>query len=227
MIVSSKSGTNTVHGSMYDFFRNRLLNDRNVFQTTKSTAKYVQKRSGIHTGRPGGDSQSLRRPQQRRSSSPISILTLRRTGISTRSSCRPRRRSRVIFSQTFSGGKLVTIYDPGTSRQDASGNTILRDPFPGNRIPVGRLTGLVLPSPKFFPDPNGVFQGGFELTSVQPSQTRQTWQWLERVDHNFGSNDRMFARIGGYNPNTDAQARIPSKANKRYFGRIPRHAKSW
>ncbi len=48
---------------------------------------------------------------------------------------------------------------------------------------------------------------------MQPPQVRQTWQWITRIDHSFGDNDKFFGRIGGYNPNAEAQTRIPNKAN--------------
>ena len=65
---------------------------------------------------------------------------------------------------------------------------------------------------KFYPDANGSYAGGLNFL-VQPPQIRQTWQWLTRIDHNFSSNDKIFGRIGGYNPNGDAQQRILNKAN--------------
>ncbi|MCX6622646.1 MAG: TonB-dependent receptor, partial [Acidobacteria bacterium] len=65
---------------------------------------------------------------------------------------------------------------------------------------------------KFYPAANGAFPGSLNY-SVNPPQIRQTWQWLARLDHNFSSNDRFFGRIGGYNPNGEAQPRILNKAN--------------
>ena len=65
---------------------------------------------------------------------------------------------------------------------------------------------------KLYPDANGSYAGGLNFL-VQPPQVRQTWQWLTRIDQNFSSNDKVFGRIGGYNPNADAQQRILNKAN--------------
>ena len=40
-----------------------------------------------------------------------------------------------------SSGKQITIYDPATLRTDASGK-LVRDPFPGNKIPQNRFDPL-------------------------------------------------------------------------------------
>ncbi len=43
------------------------------------------------------------------------------------------------FSQTFtSTGQLILIYDPRTTRPNATGTGYIRDPFPNNVIPQDR-----------------------------------------------------------------------------------------
>jgi hypothetical protein len=116
------------------------------------------------------------------------------------------------FSQTFSGGKLMTIYDPLTTQLGPDGKTYTRTPFAGNRIPTARIDSSAAQIVKFYPAANGSYAGGLNFL-VQPPQVRQTWQWLTRIDHNFSSNDKIFGRIGGYNPNAEAQERIANKAN--------------
>jgi len=59
---------------------------------------------------------------------------------------------------------------------------------------------------------DGSFANGLNY-SVSPPQLRQTWQSITRVDHNFSESDRVFVRFGRYNPNADAQNRIPNRAN--------------
>src|SRR6185503_6658747 len=45
------------------------------------------------------------------------------------------------FSQTRnSAGQLITIYDPLTTRTE--NGVIVRDPFPGNKIPLNRLNAV-------------------------------------------------------------------------------------
>src|SRR5581483_3689640 len=52
MMLTTRSGGNQYHGSAYDYFRNRLLNNRNFFQPAKSTQKYVQNDPGGTFGGP-------------------------------------------------------------------------------------------------------------------------------------------------------------------------------
>lgn len=42
-----------------------------------------------------------------------------------------------IFTESI-GGRVPVLYDPATTRPDGSG-AFTRTPFPGNRIPVGRV----------------------------------------------------------------------------------------
>jgi hypothetical protein len=211
MMLTSKSGGNQYHGSAYDFFRNRLLNNRTVFQPTKSTQKYVQNDPGGTFGGP------LRVPHLYNGKDKTFFfgdfnVTLASNG-NIYNQLTPTALERAgDFSQTFSGGKLTTIYDPSTTTLGADGKTYVRQPFAGNKIPGNLIDSSGAQIVKFYPDPNGSYAGGLNFL-VQPPQIRQTWQWLTRIDHNFSSNDKIFGRIGGYNPNGEAQRRILNKAN--------------
>ena len=209
MLLTSKSGTNTLHGSLYDYFRNRLLNTRNVFSPTVSTQKYVQNDPGATVAGP------LRLPGYNGKNKTFFFgdfnVTLASTGNLYNVLTPTTAEKSGDFSRTLANGALVRIYDPSTLRPNPAGAGFVRDPFAGNQIPTARIDRVGREIVKFFPEPNGDF-GAFNY-SVHPPQIRQTWQWLGRVDHNFSSLDKMFARIGGYNPNAEAQPRIPNKAN--------------
>jgi hypothetical protein len=211
MMLTSRSGTNQYHGSAYDYFRNRLLNNRNFFQPAKSTQKYVQNDPGGTFGGP------VRIPKVYNGKDKTFFfadfnVTLASNGNLYNQLTPTALEKSGDFSQTFSGGKLMTIYDPATTQLSADGKTYTRSPFAGNRIPTNRIDSSAAQIIKFYPDPNGSFAGGLNFL-VQPPQIRETWQWLTRVDHNFSSNDKLFGRIGGYNPNGDAQPRLLNKAN--------------
>jgi hypothetical protein len=95
-------------------------------------------------------------------------------------------------------GRLITIYDPNTGR-DVNG-VWTRDPFPNNRIPAERINPTARAIMKYWPDPNNVDP------SVAPWQRNLAWaehfnkdlfwNWVGKVDHNFGANDRAFFRWG-------------------------------
>jgi len=209
MLLTSKAGTNVYHGSLYDFFRNRVLSARNTFSPARSTQKYVQNDPG------GTFAGPVRLPRYNGKDKTFFFadfnVTLSSTGNLYNQLVPTAAEKSGDFSQTRTGSAVVPIYDPATLRPASVAAGFTRDQFPGNRIPANRIDSVAREIVKFYPEPNGAF-GAFNY-SVNPPQIRQVWQWLGRIDHNFSSNDKMFFRIGGYNPNANAQPRIPNKAN--------------
>src|SRR5262249_24006007 len=149
----SRSGGNVLHGSAYDLFRNRLLNGRDFFLPAQSTVKYVQNDPGATIGGPvviphlyDGRNKTfffvdfnVTLAAQGNGFQGIVPTDLQRSG---------------DFSQTFAGGQLLPIYDPKTNPLAADGKTIVRDPFPGNRIPAASIDPVGAAMVKFFPAPN-------------------------------------------------------------------------
>ncbi|MCC7044188.1 MAG: TonB-dependent receptor, partial [Acidobacteria bacterium] len=59
------------------------------------------------------------------------------------------------FSQTRgANGQPVVIYDPDTTRPNATGTGYVRSPFPGNRIPASRMDPVALNVAQYWPEPN-------------------------------------------------------------------------
>jgi hypothetical protein len=209
MVLTSKSGTNNLHGFVYDYFRNRLLNARPVFGSP-SPLKYVQNDPGIAVGGP------VRIPKVYDGRNKTFFffdfnVTLASNGNLYQQLVPTAQQKAGDFSQTFAGGRQVPIYDPATTTRNADG-TFSRTQFPGNVIPAARLDPVAREILKFYPEPNGSFANGLNF-SVQPPQLRQTWQSLVRIDQNFSEADKAFFRFGRYNPNGDQQNRIPNAAN--------------
>src|SRR5215831_6336605 len=102
------------------------------------------------------------------------------------------------FSDTRdNSGRLITIYDPLTGRADNTGKWI-RQPFAGNLIPSERINPVAAKIMALYPLPNTVSAGSpawqnnfywaenvadFNFTNV-----------MTRVDHNFSSRERVYAR---------------------------------
>ena len=68
----------------------------------------------------------------------------------------------------------------------------VRDAFPGNRIPSGRLLADAVRLMQLYPEPN--VAGLNNNYVVNRNNTDDTHAFDVRVDHNFSSNDRFFAR---------------------------------
>lgn len=97
------------------------------------------------------------------------------------------------------GGRGNPIYDPATTRQDATGRWI-RDPFPGNVIPTNRIDPAVrnfLAKSPFasanaagFVDALGPHENLVTLTNYRSYRTR----FDGKVDHQFTPNNKIFGR---------------------------------
>ena len=213
MIATTLSGSNGLHGSAFDLFRNRLLNGRDFFSAAQSSTKYVQNDPGGTIGGPvmvphlydGKDKTfffvdfNVTLASQGSIYSALVPTDLQKSG---------------DFSQTFTAGALVPIYDPSTAHAGTSGT--VRNPFPGNVIPTSRIDPVAAQIVKFYPEPNWI--NGANNYNVTPPSQNDNWQYLGRLDQNFSADDRAFFRFGQYSPNNNAPLDIPNKANNQQAG---------
>jgi len=136
---SSRSGTNTFHGTIYDFLRNEKLDARSFFEGRKSV--YKQNNFGAAGGGP------ILFPKLYNGRN-RSFVYLAYEGFRNRVG-----RNAVIatvptpemYEGDFSywvdrNNRLLQIYDPATTRPNPAGSGFVRDPFPNNRIPKARFS---------------------------------------------------------------------------------------
>ena len=100
------------------------------------------------------------------------------------------------FSQTFSStGALITIYDPATGRN--VNGTWTRDPFPGNKIPAGRIdkVGQALANAYPLPNTNSSATVNWQNNYLGNNVTTYTFHNLiGRVDHVFSEREKLYVR---------------------------------
>ena len=93
----------------------------------------------------------------------------------------------------------ITIYDPLSLHDNGTG-TLVRDPFIGNIIPKDRLSPFAQQLLSFYPKPNatpGTTQTSYTNNYVGDSSTRDTYKnGLMKIDQNISSNDRVSLRWG-------------------------------
>lgn len=179
IMVNQKSGTNALHGTLFEFFRNEALNARNLFATTGPKPRFRRNQYGFVLGGPVQknktfffvDWQGTRFDQGVVRTSTVPT-TAQRNG---------------VFTQG--------IFDPNTTMQGPSGYA--RSAFPGNMIPIQRLDPATLAVVSRYPAPN-VFNGANEATvnnysRVGTDRTAQD-QFDVRLDRYFGSKHRIFGR---------------------------------
>ncbi|MBL8230081.1 MAG: TonB-dependent receptor [Bryobacterales bacterium] len=205
--VVTKSGTNEMHGSLYEFFRNDALDARNAFSTQPDP-------------RTGRIKQVLRYNQFGGSvGGPVLIPKLyngrNRTFFFAGyeqwrwvSSGSPRFGSVAIpewregnFANLRDGrGQLIPLFDPATTMANPAGSGFVRAPLPGNLVPRNRMDSLALKVLPFMPQPNAAptdqFTFANNFTALIPSSSDQGVTSL-RLDHRLSENDSLFFRYSG------------------------------
>ena len=167
LLATSKHGTNDFHGSVYEYFRNRILNARSFFQANNNQ-RYIQNEPGFTLGGPvllpgyNGRNKTFffADYNETLATMPADSLQLTPTAAERTGN----------FSQTKTGGANVTIYDPQTTTVDGSGN-ITRQPFPGNDIPASRIDPVAAKIAAYYPSPNGSFQAAPTTTRSMRAAT--------------------------------------------------------
>jgi hypothetical protein len=97
------------------------------------------------------------------------------------------------------GGRGFPIYDPASTRLE--GETWMRDPFPGNRVPSARFDPAVQKFLSFKPwtlpnRPGVITPTGPTQDLVMPTKGRYYFMRVDmKLDHQFNSNHRVFGRV--------------------------------
>ncbi len=148
----TKSGSNTFHGSAYEFLRNDKLDARKTFAATRPPFRFNQ--FGFSTGGPiwipklynGKDRTffffNYEGSRNRQSANPITTVptAAQRAG---------------DFSELRdSTGRLIPIFDPATTVANPSGSGFVRSIFPGNIVPAGSIDPVAKNVLAFLPAPN-------------------------------------------------------------------------
>jgi hypothetical protein len=194
--VVYKSGSNSFHGSAYNFIRNSVFDANTFFANTRGEdlSSFQRNQFGGTISGPirrsktffMGSYEGLR--SRRFASTTISVPTiLERQG---------------DFSQTLAGAnRPIAIYDPFTTRANPSGAGFVRDAFAGNRIPANRINPVALNAIKFYPLPN---QPGDPFTqknnySLSGSYAVNTDNVDVRIDHHLSDAQKLFVRYSQRN----------------------------
>jgi len=175
--VTTRSGSNELHGTVYEFLRNEKLDARNLFQA-QGTKKPPFKRNqyGFSVGGPilknklfyFGDYEATRIRESRTVNVTIPTVKIRSGD----------------FTETGD-----TIYDPFTY-DDA---TKTRTPFPNNVIPASRFDPIAAKANEWYPDPtNGNLTQNF---FANPPVVTDEDKWDARVDYNLGQSDTLYYRF--------------------------------
>lgn len=198
--VITKSGTNQLHGSLFEYLRNSAMDARNFFNPVGTA--FPTFRLNQFGGSLGGpvvvpkiyngkdrtfffvDYEGYRRDAQQLLLGNIPTARMRNGDF----------------------GETSAIYDPTSTR--AVGSGFVRTPFANNRIPVTRWDPIAAKMIQAYPQPTTTTRFNNYL-----SNTVQNQRWNQgdaRLDHQITSRDTFFARYSMQNTETQVPSTYPA-----------------
>jgi hypothetical protein len=191
--ITTKSGTNELHGSLFDYYQAQQLNanswlnnklgrpisvfHRNDFGANVGGPVYIPK---VYDGRNKTwfffSYEGYRYPQT--------------SGPSQQTIPLPEMINGNFANWKAGNGALIPIFDPTTTRSDGKGGFV-RDPYAGNLIPASQLSPLSKKIAAYFPAPNAPgLVGNFVSTGTSPKKRIEN-AYVYKADHSFGIKNRI------------------------------------
>lgn len=200
MSFTTKSGTNELHGTAYEFFRNHVLDTRRFFEAQRGVLK--QNDFGWSVGAPVYIPHVYDGRNKTFIFSSMEWFRDRVGAASGRFSVPTEEMYDGDFSNWVDGtGKLVPIYDPSTTKANPNGAGFVRDPFENNQIPQARFSAFakgVLGVARGVAPPNAAGPVGSSAyvrnNYINASGTvLNPWtKFSIKADHNISDNARIF-----------------------------------
>jgi len=193
--VNIKSGTNEIHGALFEFLRNDTLDAKNFFDPpNQPRPPFKRNQYGFAVGGPirrdktffFGDYEWTRIRESRTVLNTIPTQRLR--------------------SGDFNELTGMVIYDPATFDRTAN----RRNPFPNNIIPSVRFDPVGAKLASFYPEPNS--PGLTRNFLFNPPANEDIDRYDIRLDHNLSDNDRLFTRYSDSGNPVGATPSLPEPA---------------
>jgi carboxypeptidase family protein len=184
--VTTKSGTNRFHGSLFEFNQSTVFDARNTFQTERPPVHWNN--FGGAVGGPIKKDKAFFFFEYQRNPNHSSL-----TGLVTVPT--PLMRTGDLSGSDVPGITMPIIYDPATTAQNSDGS-YSRTPFAGNKIPSGRLDSAALNVLKYYPLPNhapsaGTYNSNNYYFSMPIPVDTSTY--VAKVDYNINKSNRINA----------------------------------
>lgn len=203
MQSTTKSGTNEIHGSAFNFLRNDKLNAGNFYTHTRPLIRRNQ--YGGTIGGPIVKNKTFffydMQFTKQRGTSAFNNLTVPSAAFREGD-----------FSSLVVNNNPVRIYDPATT----AGPNNQRQPFPENRIPAARISPAARNVQELYPLPlvNSNFANYTNFGSVR----NDDYEYDIKIDHNFSDSDKFFVRYSGRKTDSTPASAFP---DPRAGGRNP------
>jgi hypothetical protein len=219
---TTKSGTNTFHGTAFDIFRNEDLNANSWFNNLQHLPRNVDKKNdyGGTFGGPvwipklynGHDKtffffswEQYRQNQGTSSTTTVPTANERRGDFSSLVNLnKPLGTNPCDLSTIYTG----QIFDPSTTR--TVGGQQCRTAFLNNQVPISTVAQNIL---NFIPSPTTTDKNQYQQNFIFQANTPiLDTTWTVRADHNFSVNDKLFFSFTKRNQdsyNTQPQFPVP------------------
>ncbi len=188
--MSTKSGTNQLHGELYEYLRNRVLNANEFFnKTSQLESGQPNKPPPFTQNQFGGAVSGAAIKDKTFFFGAYEGFRLRTGTVYTTTVMTPAERT-----GDFSAPGLPTIYDPLSVNPNCpAGSTCGRTAFPGNIIPSTRINPTSTFLLSLFPLPtNNALTNNFTTAA---SGGGNTDQYTARVDQNITERQQIFGRF--------------------------------
>lgn len=218
--MATKSGTNDLHGTLYEYYRNAAFNANLYFNKHNpvnliNRPVYTQHQFGAAGGGPivkdrtfaflSWEQFSLRQAATTTTTVPsAAFLAGDFSSICTSG-----------FTNSLCNTASQRLYDPITKTTGGA-----RVPFANNQIPVTRLNDTAIRLAQIlFPTPtNAALTNNFAVSN--PSTTVFN-QYNARVDHRLNAKNQIFARFTNWHKNTSGTSALRNQiGNNAYYGTI-------
>jgi hypothetical protein len=213
VLAAGRSGSNQLHGSVYDYLRNDKLNANSWANNRNNVARGRERRNDYGFSLSGPVLLPRIYDGRNRTFFFFNWDQTNNHGASIPTANVPTPLQMAgDFSQTMtSSGALIRVYDPLTTVPDASQKSGYgRQPFAGNRIPQSRFDPIMKKVLSYYPAPTLAVSPTLQTNwSASFANIVKTTRWYTRADHNFSQNNKLFFRYGHENtPRTSPYTNI-------------------
>jgi Carboxypeptidase regulatory-like domain/TonB dependent receptor len=197
LLTTTKAGTTTLHGSMFEYNTNQHFDALDFFSSaTTQKPVSIQNYFGVSLGGPV----YIPKLYDGRKMKTFFFVDWENTLIAGNALVNQDVATPQELRGDFSGltpqGTHLTVYDP-MSTETVNGK-VTRTPFPGDVIPASRLDPVGAKIASYYPTPNCQYQT-FNFC-VDPSSSHSDPYNADRVDQNIGDFDRLWFRFGSDAP---------------------------
>jgi hypothetical protein len=165
--VTMKSGTNHIHGDLFEFLRNNHLDARAFFQAAGSKPTFIQNQFGATLGLP--------------------IIKDKTFFFGSWQSSRAGTAAPQVASVPLASEHQGVF--PSTVKDPSAGGS----PFPNNTIPLSRWDPVAGPLFALYPVPTAA--GNANNFFYSPLEVVNSDSYTIKVDHHFSGSDSMFGRL--------------------------------